>query len=124
VNKNASYDFLTYVKADGEIIQTNPVREIIDDYGEYNTFKSQNGLVNLYYRSTNLRPDRNITVIVEGQNSIFNEEFIVTPTYKDPYELQDRLFWTWENAGLIGGAVFIIILVGIIIVLIGRGFLR
>jgi len=122
VNKNASYGFLTYVKADEQIIQTNPERILIDRFGEYNTFQSVNGLVNLYYRSSVLRPDRNITVIVEGQNGIFYEEMNVIPTYKDPYQLQDRLFWTWNNAGLIIGAVFMILIIGVLIVILIRRF--
>lgn len=122
VNKNASYGFLTYVKADDQIIQINPERILIDRFGEYNTFQSVNGLVNLYYRSSVLRPDRNVTVIVEGQNGIFYEEMVVIPTYKDPYQLQDRLFWTWNNAGLIVGAVFMILIIGVLIVILIRRF--
>ncbi len=120
VNKNTTYDFLVYVKADNQTIQTNPKRQLIEDYGEYNSFKSENGLVNLYYTSTTLRPDRNVTVIVEGQNGLFYNEFVAAPTYKDPFQLQDRLFWTWDNAGLLIGGVFIFLILAVFVVFLIR----
>jgi hypothetical protein len=123
INESEIFSCNSYVKIEDRTIQINPPRENIELYGFIDSFKSQNGLVNVYFSKENLRvsDEYNYQFIVKCSynHTIISYNASVSPVYVAPVVFVDRLLWAKDNAGFVIGAVIIVVL--IILMLIGFG---
>jgi hypothetical protein len=119
-NTSLDYNCVSYVKQQNSIIQTNPQQETYSsgifarkqETREF--FTADNGLVNPYFTTTNLKP--NITYVFgvecsyEGGN--MKTEQYVTPLYKNLEGVAYTTLWLKDNIGyMVGGIILVILLI-------------
>jgi len=112
------FDCGTHVIFNDEIIQTNPKRSYVKNYGVVDTFKSHinkndTQLVNVYFTNEGLRDNREVTFEVHctSDNNDYHFRRNVTPQYKDPYDIIDVAAYSKDNISYIIGIFFFILFV-------------
>ena len=108
----------SYVNYLGRVIQTNPQREIVDDVGIIDTFKTDNGIVPVYFTSKDLRDNISVTFGVRCGGLEYKSN--ITPSFKSPEVIMERSVWTFNNVGFIVGLGFFCLAILILAVLIWR----
>lgn len=112
----------SYIKADGEVIQTNPQKTEVSksklllfskrtEDREY--FTSQDGVVNAYFTYDNLVSYTEFVLgvrCVSGDISLVGEKCI-TPQYKELKGIPARGVWTVENMDMIIAMVFVLLII-------------
>ncbi len=86
---------ISYVDYNDQVIQVNPKRIEVKDYGIIETFESQNGLFNVKFNKRDLRDNNTVTFGVRCGDLVYEKN--ITPNYKDPYEMIDRGSWIFQN---------------------------
>ncbi len=125
-NSSIDYSCISYVK-DGEmVVQTNPQQKTFSSgiWGrEQETrefFTAQNGLVNPYFTTDNLKHNRTYIFGVECSydGGILTEEHYITPMYENLDVVAYRGVWVRNNAGFILGGLIVvaIIIIGLLVV--------
>lgn len=106
---------LSYVSYDDSVIQVNPSRQAIEQYGIADTFESSSGLVNVFFERTDLRHNRTVQFGVQCQSEVF--EVNITPVFKDPtIDPIDRLDWTVEYMPVfVGLFIFVVMVLGFLL---------
>ena len=120
-NKSIDYDCYTYVTFDGSLIQANPPEHYLDNE-KIDSFQSNNGIIKVWFLETDLRDGKAVDFRVECSGNDTSQEYFqarITPQYKDPYEMADRMIDAKENKSYwIMGTMLLImafIFVGILI---------
>lgn len=123
------YHCISYVKQLGQVIQTNPqqktyssgVMPVEQETREF--FTAQNGLVNPYFTTTNLKA--NVTYIFgvecsSPSGSLVTEHYVM-PIYRSLDEVASRTVWLKDNLGFVlGGAIIVVILLALLLMAVGR----
>ena len=111
---------LSYMSYNNSLYQLNPERTATAHVGIIDKFEVQNGIVNPFWTSQNLRRNMTVTFGVVCGNETY--EHNVTPQTKEYFEVIDRSVWVMDNAGYLIGAVFMVIIIIIIISMIIRAW--
>lgn len=115
---------ISYVKEDNFVIQTNPQQKTFStglfskEQETREFFTAENGLVNPYFTTDNLKTNRTyifgVECSYEGGKSV--EEHYVTPLYQDLDVVADRTLWVKQNTGFIIGILVVIAFIGILFI--------
>jgi hypothetical protein len=128
-NNTETYNCISYVKQQGAIIQTSPQQTTYssgiiskaEETREY--FTAQNGLVQPYFTTENLKTNITYVFGVECSSptgTLRTEEYI-TPMYRNLDDVAYRTIWVKDNLGyLIGGIMFLIIAIAIILLVVNK----
>lgn len=113
---------LSYVKFENRLLQVNPLPEDIEGIGVIDKFAVNDGMVKVYFRKKNLRHNTNFTFGVKcGDETL---EVIITPQYRDLYEVQDQMVRVKDRTKFIILGFFIILFIIIAIFIVARFFRR
>jgi len=100
---------LSFVEFNNELIQVNPIGELVEGMGRYDQFIVGHGHVHPYFRQDLLRHDKQVVFGVKCGNETFRAN--ITPQYTDFVKVIDRGTWLRDNVGyLVGGICFILII--------------
>lgn len=122
---NETFDCITYVKAEDEVIQVNPEYKeksgsVLGTQSEEETrayFQEQNGLVNVYMTKKNLQPEINYTLGVQCSSPmrVVTSEVPITIDYENMEGVFSRGLWFRDNVGYIIAGSVLFILIGIVL---------
>jgi hypothetical protein len=123
MHNEANYQCISYVKQDGYTVQTNPQQKTFSigllgkEQETREFFAAENGLVNPYFTTDNLK--HNITYVFgvecSNEDGKISTEHYVTPLYENLDELAYRGVWVRNNIGyVIGGVIILIVIVFVI----------
>lgn len=112
---NVNYSCVSYIKEDGQIIQSNPRYEVIEKKGVNNYFEPDNCgkecEVSVYFDKLNQLSEREYTYGVKCGEVV--EEFNVTPEYMEMESVGHRSVQMKENVGYVFAVtIFLIIIIG------------
>jgi len=127
-NSTGNYSCISYVKESGAIIQTSPQQKtyssgIIPLQQEAREFfTADNGLVQPYFTTENLKP--NVTYVFGVQcsyaNGTLRSEEYVTPLYRNLEGVAFTGIWLKDNIGYLFGAVILILIIIAVVMLVVR----
>jgi len=117
------YSCISYVKQEGFIVQTNPQQKtyssglIPREQESREFFVAQNGLVNPYFTTENLKSNVSYVFGVQCsyQGGKLTTEHYVTPLYKNLDELASRTIWVKDNSGYLIGALIFLVVIGFLV---------
>jgi len=112
-NKTIEYDCFTYVTFEGSLIQANPPEHYLESE-KIDSFSSHNGIVKVWFLETDLRDGKSLDFRAECSGNDSSSEFFqarITPQYKDPYEMADRMIDAKNNKSywIMGFILFILL---------------
>lgn len=108
-NASVQYDCISYIKDNSSgIVQLNPIYQkksesligVMNDVEDRESFKSENGLVSVFFTKENLLFDGRAYIYgvkCSGNGEIFSSEKNMTPEYSNVNEPVTRLFWLKGN---------------------------
>lgn len=123
---STEYKCISYVKEAGHTIQTNPQQKsystglLSREQESREFFSAENGLVNPYFTTDNLKNNRTYIFGVEcsSENGNIRTEQYVTPIYQDLDVIASRSLWLKDNTGYIVGGLIVVVFIFLIVYLV------
>jgi hypothetical protein len=122
-NTSQDYNCISYVKQAGHTVQTNPQQKTFStgllsrEQESREFFTAENGLVNPYFTTDNLKHNMTYIFGVEctSDNGRYTTEHYVTPLYENLDEIAYRGVWLRDNLGYVLGGLITLVVVVLII---------